>query len=285
MIDLHTHSNVSDGILSPKDLILYAKSRGVKAIALTDHDTIKGLKEAREIAIENEIEFVNGIEFSAEFNKYSEELHIIGLFFDLNNEDFINFCSKMIEYRLARNNQLLNFLNEKGIDIKKEELLQDNPYFENIGKPNFARLLVKKGVAKNVFEAFNNYLSNEKLRNFVHRVKFKESEIIDVIHKARGIAILAHPDQLGINDKDELIAFIKDLKDKGLDGIEVYYTGYTKKDIKFYKNIAKKFNLLLSGGSDFHGPDTRLNVEIGKYGKNKPIPFSILDKMKYSLML
>lgn len=283
MIDLHTHSNVSDGILTPKELILYAKSKGIKAISLTDHDTVKGLQDASDIACQNGIEFINGIEFSAEFNKYSEELHIIGLFIDITNDYFIKFCSKMVESRLDRNNKLLKFLNDKGIDIKKEELIEENPYFENIGKPNFARLLVKKKIAKNIFEAFNNYLSNEKLKNFVKRIKFKDNEIIKAIHKANGIAILAHPDQLGIQDNMELINFIKDLKDKGLDGIEVYYPGYKSKDIKFYKSIAKKFDLLLSGGSDFHGPNTRINVEIGKYGKNKFIPYSLLDKLKESL--
>lgn len=280
MIDLHTHSNVSDGTLSPEELIIYAKGRGVKSIALTDHDTIKGLKEARETAIKNQIEFINGIEFSAELNKYSEELHIIGLFFDRDNVDFNKFCSKMIEYRLRRNEELLKFLNSSGIEINKEELLTENRYFENIGKPNFARVLVKKGYVKNEFEAFNKYLSNDKLKYSVKRVKFLDYEIIETIHKANGISILAHPDQIGIKDKEEFINFVRDLKDKGLDGIECYYTGYKKKDVKFYKSIAKKFNLLISGGSDFHGPNTRLNTELGKYGKNKFIPEKILDDIK-----
>jgi len=266
--------------LSPSELIVYAKNKGVKALALTDHDTIKGLKEARESAIKNEIEFINGIEFSAELNKYREELHIIGLFIDINNKEFNDFCQKMAKKREERNEKLLKFLNDNGFDIKKEELLTENNYFENIGKPNFARLLVKKGYVKNEFEAFSKYLSNERLKDYVKRIKFMDYEIIEAIHKANGLAILAHPDQIGINDKDELIAFIKDLKDKDLDGIEAYYTNYKKKDIKFYKSIAKKFDLLVSGGSDFHGPHTRINTEIGRYGKNRIIPDEILEKIK-----
>jgi len=277
MIDLHCHSNASDGSLSPEELVMKAFDFGIASFALTDHDTISGLREAKSTAEKVGIELISGIEFSCDYD--GGELHILGLFIDETNPELLKVIKTLEEYRKERNEKLLELLTKQGIKINMDDLFCHNDRIENIGKPNFARALYKNGYVKNEFEAYSKYLSEANLKS-IERKKISDKEALDIIHTAGGLAVLAHPDQLGIKEHKLLINFISDLKEKGLDGIEIFYTGYKKNIIKRYKGIARKYSLLYSGGSDFHGESKYRRNKLGFYGEKKVIPQEILDKMK-----
>ena len=282
MVDLHCHSNYSDGSLSVRELITKARESGINYLSITDHDTVDGMDEKISVANEFNINFINGIEISCDFRE--GELHILGLFFDHKNSGLIEFLSKLKQYRMERNIKMAEQFKNLGIDINMEEFLSNGKKIEAIGKPNFAKYLVDKGIVKNFKEAFKKYLRDGGLAD-VKKQRVTEKEAIAEIHKAGGIAVLAHPDQTGIKNYSEFEVFIKDMKEKGLDGIEVYYTNYSKKEIKFYKKIANKYCLLVSGGSDFHGENKASGIRLGFYGKNKRIPPEIIGLMKNYLGL
>ncbi len=273
MIDLHCHSTASDGALSPNNLVQLAHNNGVSVLALTDHDTIDGIAEASVTAAGLGMRLIPGTELSCEFG--ANELHIVGLFLDTSNAELLAFFNKLKTFRLDRNIALLSSLQQQGIPITVEELCVNGKQLDSVGRPNFARILTAKGYAKNVFEAFDKYLSN-KAAQTVKRVKITDAEAIDMIHKAGGLAILAHPDQTGLKTHQELACLVSDLKSKGLDGMEVYYNGDKRARIKDYKRIARQYDLLVSGGSDFHSFDKGTRSNIGFYNIGKPIPDEIL---------
>jgi len=277
MLDLHCHSNTSDGLLSPQELMLKAKESGINYIALTDHDTVAGLNEARITAEKYGINLINGVEISCQIPK--GELHILGLFVNPLDENLNNMFKKLQNYRRERNEKFLTKLKEIGIDINMDELLEGNRKLENIGKPNFARYLEKKGIVKNSKDAYGKYLNDGGLAS-VSKEKIKSEDAISAIHGAGGIAVLAHPDQVKLFNFTEFNNFVIDLKNKGLDGIEVYYSNYNKKQIKFYKKIAQNHGLVISGGSDFHGVEKYRNAKLGFYGFKKKIPPELLGDIK-----
>lgn len=277
MVDLHCHSNYSDGSLSPRELISMAKESGINYLAITDHDTVDGMDEKIEIANEYNINMVTGVEISCDFR--DGELHILGLFFDYKNHDLNDFLLKLKKFRTERNFRMVEKFRSIGVEIDMDEFLSGGKKIEAVGKPNFAKYLLDKGIVKNFKEAFNKYLKDGGPAD-VKKQRVTEKEAIAQIHNAGGIAILAHPDQTKIRNYSEFEEFIKDMKEKGLDGIEVYYTNYTKKEIKFYKKIADKYNLLISGGSDYHGGNKAYGIRLGFYGKNKRIPPEIIRNMK-----
>ncbi|OHD13756.1 MAG: hypothetical protein A2086_13495 [Spirochaetes bacterium GWD1_27_9] len=274
MIDLHCHSTASDGLLTPRNLIVRAKERNLDYIALTDHDTIDGIKEAKEAAEESDINLITGTEITCDFKE--GELHILGLFIDQKSNELNDFLQKLKTYRYERNVALINKMKESGLQFDVNELVsKENQSLYSIGKPNFARFLVSKGIAKNEKEAFKKLLNKGGVYS-IEKQKVLPEEAIEAIHKASGIAILAHPDQIKIHDFHEFNDFAKDLKNKGLDGIEVYYANYKKKQVKFFKRIAINNGLVMSGGSDFHDDRRNRRVKLGFYGEKKIIPPEII---------
>ena len=277
MIELHCHSNASDGSLTPTELVELAHQSNITDLALTDHDSISGIDEAKAAAEPLGMNIIPGTELSCEFDK--GELHIVGLFIDTKCPALKQFYDDLHEYRLNRNKQLLAHLQKIGIDITEEEVTEGWKDFGTVGRPNFARVITQKGYTKNIFAAFDTYLSNAVLTD-IKRVKITDQKAIDIIHQAGGIAILAHPHQTGIYTYNTLVSFISDLKDKGLDGMEVYYNGYKGKAVKKYRKIANKLELLMSGGSDFHAYDKGAIAKLGYYGAEKPIPDELVEAMK-----
>jgi 3',5'-nucleoside bisphosphate phosphatase len=275
MIDLHCHSSASDGVLSPERLMERAKSCGINYIALTDHDTVDGIKEAQEAGIRLGLNLIKGTELSCELT--GGELHMIGLFLDTGNAELNGLLGRLKKIRRTRNERLIEKFGSIGIDIDVNRLIEPGKSIENLGKPNFARYLYEKGYVKHEKEAYRIYLNKGALAD-VAKEKIRDAEAIETIHKSGGIAVLAHPDQTNIFNFTDFKHFIEDLKSKGLDGMEVYYTNYNRKQIKFYKRIADNFNLLVSGGSDFHSP--ALNAILGHYGKKNMIPPELVGKMK-----
>ncbi|HYF51017.1 MAG TPA: PHP domain-containing protein [Planctomycetota bacterium] len=289
-IDLHCHSTASDGRLTPAQLVERAKQRNLRALALTDHDTVAGLGMFHQAGKKFGVETISGVEVSAEFAKGT--MHMLGLFVDPQHQAFRAFLKKLAEGRKIRNPQIVAKLNELGMAITMEEVeaeagVKDNgpgggAIDKSIGRPHIAAVLIKKGYVRTKQEAFDKYLAKGASAYFPRFVASPQDSI-EQIRSAGGLAILAHPPYLKAESDAELDAIIKDLKDKGLDGIEVWYSTHTPQQTEVCFALAKKYELLATGGSDFHGEPARGGgiVDLG-LGVNGPlnIAYSTVEKLK-----
>lgn len=274
MIDLHTHSIYSDGTFSPNELIEEAHKKGIKAIAITDHDTIEGISYAKEKAKKLNVELINGIEFSADYKGI--EIHILGYFLDISNKNLLNLLKDLEKTRNKRNLELIKKLNDIGLNITLD-YVKSLSGSGLITKAHFANALVKKGYVNTRNDAFNIYLGKGKPA-YVKRVLICYKEAIKFILDAKGIPVLAHPMTYKLTKNDLNIA-IEDLKDANLCGIECYYPSNNLEETKFLLELAKKYNLKVTAGSDFHG-NNRPNVKLGKIFLEKPIDYKILEDLK-----
>lgn len=274
IIDLHTHTTESDGSFTPEELILEAKRKGLSAIAITDHDTFAGIAKAAPIANEHHIELIPGIEFSTDYN--GKEVHVIGLYIDTQNE-YLNV--KMKEFRECRDNRnvlIVENLQKEGFDITMEALKEENPDCV-ITRANIARFLYEHGMIPSIQTAFEKYIG-DNCKCFVNRFKVTPMEAVSLIKEAGGTAILAHP-LLYHMSTPVLQKMVDELKEAGLDGIEAIYCTYSTGEEREMKEFARKNNLLISGGSDFHG-STKPKLELATgYGKLY-IPYSVLENIK-----
>ncbi len=273
VIDLHTHSNISDGSLTPTELIKRAISLNISAIALTDHDTTDGVAEAKKAA-GNKIEFIPGIELSAFY--LDREVHIVGLWVDAQNRDFQNQISEVYLARKNRNAQMIEVMQKAGIDITFEKLTAE----EGDGvltRANFSNYLRRRGIVKSNNEAFERFL-NPGRPFYIPRKHLSPEAAINAIHTAGGVAILAHPLLYHLDDT-ALDKCVATMKNYNIDGIEVYYSRNVGSDELHVKHLAKKYDLLYSGGSDFHGtykPDIELATGTG----HLVVPYDILEPLK-----
>lgn len=264
-IDLHTHSTYSDGTFSVKELIDRAHEKGLAAIALTDHDTVDGIDEAIEYAAEKypDLEVIPGIEFSTE--NEGKEVHVVGLYIDYHDKEFIDGLSAFIDSRIGRNIKMCKKLSEEaGIPISYEVLTEEYPGTV-ITRAHFAKFMVENGYVNSRNEVFDRYIGDHA-PYYVEREKISPEDAINSILKAKGVPILAHPILYRLSD-ERLEALVSKLKDAGLVGIEAIYSTYELRDERQIKELAKKYDLLVSGGSDFHGankPDIDLGTGCGK---------------------
>ena len=262
MIDLHIHTNISDGEFSPKEVVDIAVKKGLNAIAITDHDTTMGISAAVEYAKGKNIEIVPGIEINCyEEDLGFDEVHILGLLIEYKNEDLIKFTDILKQDRIEQKKQIISNLRNLGFNIKLEDIR--NAENVSIGRPHIAMELVKKYPKEfsSVRDVFDRYIGIGKPAYSERSYKVRINEAIKVIKKAKGVPILAHPGCYNYSDSLELI---KIFIGKGGQGIETTYPydlvfskEYDKtkagRKILFFKDIAKKFGLVESGGSDFHG--------------------------------
>lgn len=274
MIDLHTHSTESDGTLTPQDLMKLASSTGLSAIALTDHDTIGGLAKAKPVAESLGIELVPGIELSTDYN--GTEVHMLGLYIDDTNPDFLSKLQEFIQSRDIRNEKMAFLLQKEGFDITLEQLHKEYPE-SVITRAHFARYLVEHGFVKDRDTVFRKYLG-DTCRCYVPREKITPFEAIDLIRLGGGLSFFAHPVLCHMNH-DRLRFFVKDLKEAGLTGIEAIYSMNTPGDERNMKKLASEFDLLISGGSDFHG-ENKPYLHLGTGKGNLKIPDIILETIK-----
>ncbi len=275
-IDLHTHSTASDGTMSPTQLIAYAKEKNLKAIALTDHDTIDGIEEALEASKKYDVEVVPGIEFACKYNNY--ELHILG--FDINYKDeyFNNFINKIKIDRENRNIEMINKLKEVGFNVELEELYTIANAKGTITRAHFAKLLLIKGYVQTKEEAFQKYLL-KGCPCYVPRKLLDYKQCIELLLKANGIPVLAHPTLYKMS-LHEIEILTNELIKFGLLGIEAIYPLYTSQQEGDLKALAKKYNIKISGGSDFHG-DNKKNIDLGTgIGNNINIDYKILEDLR-----
>ena len=275
-VDLHTHSTCSDGSYTVKELLDYAHEKNLAAIALTDHDTVGGLDEAIEYSKKfSDMEFVPGIEFST-LNE-GKDVHVVGLYIDHHNTEFAANLEKFKNSRIERNIKMCNKLkNEAGIDITYDALLEAFPN-TSITRAHYAKYMMDLGVVKSRQEVFDRYIG-DNCPYFVPREDISPEDAIEQILLAGGVPILAHPVLYHMSDA-KLEALVVRLKEVGLMGIEAIYTTYEAYEERQIKELAAKYNLLISGGSDFHGTNKK-DIDLGVgYGKLY-VPEHVLPPIK-----
>lgn len=268
LIDLHVHTTASDGSDSTEEVISLAKSEGLEAIAITDHDTVCGVPDYSVSGIE----VVPGIEFSTRFKS---KVHILGYYIDVDNKALKNELYEIVNDRDSRNEKIVKLMNEDGIDVSYSEM--KDRFGEIVGRPHFAEILIEKGIVPTVAEAFDRYL--EKGRKYwVKRHTLELEDCISLITGAGGVAVIAHPFEYKY-DKNSLADLIEECMRLGAKGIECRHSSHTSNQMSYLERRCDDYNLLKTGGSDYHGiikPEIRLG-----HGKNNvEVPCSWLDKLK-----
>ena len=273
-IDLHVHSNYSDGTCSPTKLVALAKKAQLSAIALTDHDTTDGLAKIFEAAGETDIEIIPGIEFSTEY--LGIDIHILGLDMDWASSNFQTQLMLFKDSRKMRNEKMIKKLADTGIDISWEQMQK------RFGKAvwtraHFALYLLEHDYVKDIAEVFTKYIGDHS-PYFVPREKVTPVQAVHLIRQYGGIPILAHPLAYGLS-KEQLQILLEELKKAGLIGLEAIYSTHSKTDEDYLRQLARINQLGISGGSDFHGnnkPDIQLGIGKG----NLRIPYDILKQLR-----
>ncbi|MCQ2435203.1 MAG: PHP domain-containing protein [Oscillospiraceae bacterium] len=255
MIDLHTHSSCSDGQYTPTELVRRAKACGITHLALTDHDTVDGLAEAHTAAKKEGIRFLCGIEISTDFSHQ----HILGLGISPDAQVLQDACAAFAERREQRMYKILSILAEQGIVLDADAVRSRAK--GQVGRPHIARELIAQGYASSVSEAFQKYLRLPAIRALKDE-KPSDKDAIALIHAAGGKAILAHPLELSMTN-EQLTERLNILRGMGLDGIEAFYRVNTAEDKAFFCAYAKKYGLLVTGGSDYHGELVKPDVPLG----------------------
>lgn len=282
-IDLHIHSTVSDGTLSPAEILTLAQKLDIAAISITDHDTLKGSRDALSCGIPPSVKFLTGVEISSDpppSFTCAGSFHILGYAVDVDNSELNHTLSMLKDSRENRNPRILKLLSDMGIEIALEEVLNLTGGSQ-IGRPHIAQLMVKKGYARSIDAAFDEYLGNGKPA-YVNRFRFECEQTIKAILNAGGIPVLAHPFLLNIKENEVLENLIAILTEMGLRGIEVYYPEHTKELIAYYTRLARHYNLLITGGTDFHG-DIKPEIKMGSGKGDLFIPYALYEKLISSL--
>jgi len=274
-IDLHTHTTYSDGSATPEVLIGLASAKRARAVAVTDHDTVAAIVEARIAAQRVGIEFVAGIEISAEYSPGT--MHILGYCID---DESVTLAARLEELKKAReerNPRIADRLRSLGFDISYDEVVQ---LARNhvVGRPHFARLMIEKGYVTSIQEAFDRFLKKDAAA-YVEKARLSPAESIALIHDAGGVAVLAHPYQLMLPSHEEVDQLVGELAGLGLDGIEAVYSRHSVSERASYSEIAARHGLLVTGGSDYHGsykPDISIVTGLG----DLDVPYELLEMLK-----
>ena len=281
-IDLHVHSNFSDGSESTEKLIELATAANLAAFALTDHDTTNGYKSLYEASSkhnaglpkEEQIEVLPGVEISAAYK--NGDIHILGLLVDPNDSEFNALLKSAEKERIARNIKMVDNLKNTGLDISYEEIVASAPD-SIITRAHFGKYLVEKGIVSDYPSAFEKYLG-DNTPYYVARKFTSPKDAIEGIIKSGGVPVLAHPIIYRLPIK-ELEALVDTLISYGLRGIETLYSSHSKQDENYLRGLAKRKGLIITGGSDFHGkPKPAINMGIGR--GNLRIPYSILESLR-----
>ena len=260
LVDFHMHSIYSDGVKSPEELLRHALDCNLSMMALTDHDEIDGIKALRtaqeQLDPEKTIKIINGCEFSADYKDKS--IHILGYRFDETNKELRDFIKYFKSKREERIDEIIKRCNNAGYFISKDELLKKFPKTQAYGRPHIGQLLIDGGYAKDINDVFKDILRKDS-PCYVPKVKIEVPYIIDIIHKAGGLAVMAHP-KLVTSDEYVVEMLVYDF-----DGMEVYHTKHNDDDVKRYKALAKEHNLFITGGSDYHGIPGKAPDQFGDY--------------------
>lgn len=264
-IDLHVHTNASDGLFTPSEIVENSLKLGLKAIAITDHDTVDGYVEAARMVDTKVMEVVPGVELSSNYK--GADIHILGYYIDHENPEFVKKILKFREYRYERGESMVARLNELGMNLSMDTVktIAGN---SSLGRPHVADALLREEFVQTYDEAFARYLGYHAPA-YVPKKVLTSQQAIELIHLIRGVAVLAHP---GTLRHDE---FIPDLVDMGLDGVEAFHSQHNRNDVTRYKSMASKLGIIYTGGSDCHGPRKGRTL-IG----TQRVPYSVLVKLK-----
>jgi hypothetical protein len=274
-VDLHLHTTASDGVMSPSEIVRYAKAKGLQAIAITDHDTIDGLEEGLLEGNRIGFEVIPGIEVSAEHSPGS--MHLLGYFFDIHHQLLNERLRYLQKARAERNPKIVGRLNHLGIDVTYEEVVKVSGGGQ-VGRPHFAQLLFEKGYVNSIQEAFERFLK-KGASAYVDKFRFTAKEAIHFINEANGLAVIAHPNTLGMRGVSELENLLLRLIGDGLKGIEVYYPEHSSLEVAQYKVLAERYGLLMTGGTDYHGIEkNELDIGVGRGGMK--LPYHIVEALK-----
>ncbi len=271
-VDLHTHSTASDGTDPPAALAARAAEAGLAAIALTDHDTTAGLGACAGACAEHGIELVPGIEVSCRRGKPLGAMHILGYFIDPDSEALAAVTARLADARARRAPEIVERLNELGVDVTIDEVTGATEG-AMIGRPHIAAVLVDKGYARTIADAFVRYLGSGAPA-YVRKDNLTTEQAIHAIHQAGGLAVLAHPIQLRCDDDDELELVVRRLVDEGLDGVEAHHTDHSAAAARKYRKLADRFDLAVTGGSDYHGG--RKDIPLG----SQRIGYDVLERLR-----
>ena len=273
-IDLHLHTTHSDGSFAPADVIGLAHKAGVTTLAITDHDITTAIPEAVAAGQQLGIEIIPGIEISSSFGE--SELHVLGYFLDWQDALLQERLVTLRASRHRRNPLIIERLQALGIDITYDEV-RAVAGSDSVGRPHIARVLMDKKVVTSAKDAFDRFLANGKPA-YVPRDLPSPAEAIQWIKDAKGLAVLAHPTWVRTTE-GTLTELVRQLKADGLDGVEVHYSTHTPRQTREYLSLAKQINLLVTGGSDFHGI-TKPDIEVGIGKGSLHVPDSLLPKLK-----
>ncbi|MCL4502843.1 MAG: PHP domain-containing protein [Deltaproteobacteria bacterium] len=274
-IDLHTHSNASDGTFAPAEVVRLAKEGGLAAFALTDHDTVEGLAEAMAAGEKYGVEVIPGVEISARFPGGS--MHILGLGINFSNGHLSERLAILQRARAERNPQIIAKLNGLGIKITLEQVEKISGQGQT-GRPHIARALMESGYVRSIQEAFDLYLRNDG-KAYVPKFRFPPAEAIAMIRDVQGAPVLAHPFTLNLGSASALKNTLEELTALGLAGIEAIYAEHTPEQEARYLKLAKELGLLVTGGSDYHG-DNKPEIKLGRMPGQERLTYELLAALQ-----
>ena len=257
-VDLHIHTSFSDGAFSPEKIVDTAIDAELGAIAITDHDNVLSYRIAQEYAKDKSLEILPGVEINTIYKGY--EVHILGYFMDLNNNDFQKLIKSQQQARVKQTKEIIALLNKKaGIKITLDSIISQVAQGGSIGRPHIAKAITNVGGTSSVIEAYNKYI-NDDSNVYVQRKTVTPFEAVEVIYEAGGIPVFAHPYDVDIADK-----LIKEMMNFGLRGLEAYHRKHSPAIIEYFSTLAEKYGLIITGGSDFHAPNPNNgNIIMGK---------------------
>jgi 3',5'-nucleoside bisphosphate phosphatase len=268
-IDLHTHTNYSDGFNSPKDLIDKARIKGIDVLSITDHDNLAAIEEATEYGKMVGMEIIPGVEISSDI--MDREIHLLGYFVEPGNFEIERYLKFFREERLKRADRIVKKLNLIGISLKLDDVLKIAKN-SAVGRPHIAQAMLENGFTNSYFEAFNKYIGNDCVA-YEKKVHVSPRSAFKIINDSGGLSFIAHP---GIMPE----YILKELIEAGVDGIEVIHPSHSSQNVKFYRGIVNEYFLLESGGSDYHGGKREDENNFGKFFVNP----SVVEAMRQRLL-
>lgn len=264
--DLHIHTTASDGKESPAEVVARAKSLGLKAIAITDHDTLEGVKPAFAAGRLHKIEVLPGVELGSEHQ--GEEVHILGYLLELHNQAFLERLAFFRNTRVDRMERMVEKIQQFGFPVDMERVMTIAGS-GSVGRPHLAAALVEVGAVETIAEAFEKYIG-AGCPAYVPRHKLNPVEAVRLIRAAGGVPVLAHP---GLNNASRLIG---ELIEAGLAGLEAYHPAHSREQASYYHRLAGEYGLIVTGGSDYHGPGHKEGCRLGA----ETVPYSAVEELK-----
>lgn len=274
-VDLHTHSTASDGSFAPSELVEHAIERGLTVLALTDHDTLEGIGEARDRASGEPIELIAGTELSLDYDRGG--MHLVVLWLEPGAGPLQDKLANLRKGREQRNRQIIETLNDAGMEITMAEVSAESGG-GSMGRPHIAAVMVDKGYVPDIRAAFDQWLGNGRPA-YVSRPRLNPEEAVALARRSGAVPILSHPHTLGIHSAGEMAGLLERLRESGLIGLEALYSSYRQHERYGYSHLARRFGLIPSGGSDFHG-SYKPGLELGTGYGDLVVPEAVVEELR-----